>query len=77
MIGMNKNTTSSTEEYIDQSNPASLIERTSILNAYYFPRVDGAELYSTASPVNSFRFILNFYFNQNLEILEDKTDINF
>jgi hypothetical protein len=45
-------------------------EVTSILNAYYLPGgYDG--LYETISPVNTFRFILNRYFGQDLEMEED------
>jgi hypothetical protein len=41
-----------------------------ILNAYYFPGgVNG--LYQTISPVNTFRVVLNKYFGQQHEILDD------
>ncbi len=44
--------------------------RMAILNAYYLPKgPDG--LYPTISPVNTFRVILNEYFNQNLPLLDD------
>lgn len=45
----------------------------SILNAYYFP--DGGDylLYDHITPVNSFRILFNYYFNQNFELLEDKS----
>jgi hypothetical protein len=41
------------------------------LNAYYLP--DGGEkhLYSDISPINTFRIVLNHYFNTDLELLED------
>lgn len=46
------------------------VPQTSILNAYYLP--EGAEgLYETISPVNSFRYVLNRYFNQSLPLLPD------
>jgi hypothetical protein len=48
-------------------------EGTGILNAYYLPGVDNAVLYDEISPVNSFRIILNEYFNANLELLPDRT----
>jgi hypothetical protein len=48
-------------------------EGTEILNAYYLPGVDNAVLYDEISPVNSFRIILNEYFNANLELLPDRT----
>ena len=41
------------------------------LSAYYFFNQDYTHLYGTISPVNSFRIILNTYFNQNLPLLED------
>jgi hypothetical protein len=48
-------------------------ERTSILNAYYFPEVEEGYLYPSISPVNSFRLLLNAYFRENYELLEDRT----
>jgi hypothetical protein len=53
---------------IDYGN---LEARMSILNAYYFPQGGDAELYSSISPVNSFRVIMNEYFNGNLPLLPD------
>jgi hypothetical protein len=49
-----------------------LVERHSILNAYYFPNGEYNSLYSDITPVNSFRIVLNEYFGQSLELLEDK-----
>ena len=44
--------------------------RMPILNAYYFP--DGADgLYQTISPVNTFRVVLNKYFGQQYEMVDD------
>ncbi|OGI06665.1 MAG: hypothetical protein A3I68_06310 [Candidatus Melainabacteria bacterium RIFCSPLOWO2_02_FULL_35_15] len=47
-----------------------------ILNAYYLPDV-GKErlLYSSISPVNTFRIIFNLYFGQNFKLLEDDSYI--
>lgn len=45
--------------------------RMTILNAYYLPGKGSASLYPTITPVNSFRIILNEYFNQELELLPD------
>jgi len=46
--------------------------RYNILNAYFLPDQDYDELlYSTISPVNTFRIIFNQYFNENFEILDD------
>lgn len=41
-----------------------------ILNAYYLPEYAG-ELYSTISPVNTFRFVFNKYFDGKYDMLED------
>ena len=49
-----------------------LIERYSILNAYFFPDQAYEALYPSISPVNSYRVILNQYFGANLELLEDR-----
>ena len=47
-------------------------QRLPILNAYYLPGVQTDKiLYSTISPVNSFRVVLNSYFGQALPLLED------
>lgn len=48
-------------------------ERFSILNAYYFPDGNYQRLYPTISPVNSFRVILDTYFNTRLGRLPDYT----
>ena len=55
-------------------NNESMTERMSILNAYYLPD-QNTELiiYDSITPVNSFRLILNAYFNTNYELLEDKS----
>jgi hypothetical protein len=55
------------------SDKGCLWERTSILNAYYFPDHRTDELYPGITPVNSFRAILNTYFGANLDFLADKT----
>ena len=49
------------------SSPRS---RMSILNAYYLPGVT-ASIPATITPVNTFRVILNIYFGQSLEYLDD------
>ena len=48
-------------------------ERMSILNAYYLLGKDTELIYDGVTPVNSFRLILNEYFNGDLEILDDKS----
>ena len=48
-------------------------ERMSILNAYYFPDRDYSDLYPSISPVNTFRIILNKYFQYDYDILRDES----
>jgi hypothetical protein len=49
-------------------------ERMPILNAYYLPGVQMDKiLYPSISPVNSFRVVLNSYFEQSLPLLEDES----
>jgi hypothetical protein len=46
--------------------------KTNILNAYYLPGSEYSTLYSTISPVNSFRIVLNEYFlDEDLPLVED------
>jgi hypothetical protein len=47
-------------------------ERFGILNAYYFPDQDYERLYPSISPVNSFRVVLNQFFDQDYEMLDDR-----
>lgn len=50
------------------------MEKMPILNAYYLPGIKTKDvLYPSISPVNSFRLILNSYFDQNLTLLEDRS----
>lgn len=44
----------------------------SILNAYYFPDGDYAQLRADITPVNTFRVVLNKYFGADYELLEDR-----
>jgi hypothetical protein len=43
------------------------------LNTYYFSDKDYAMLYDSISPVNTFRVVLNKYFNARLPLLKDST----
>ena len=45
--------------------------RLSILNAYYISDEAKASLYSTITPVNSFRVIFNHYLDTDYPLLED------
>ncbi len=54
---------------LEQTIPA---ERFGILNAYYFPDQDYALLYSSISPVNSFRVVFNQFFDLDFALLPDQ-----
>ena len=47
-------------------------ERLGNLNAVYFPNLDYNHMYETITPVNTFRIILNEYFDDEYELLQDK-----
>jgi hypothetical protein len=49
-----------------------LFERMSILNAYYFPDQKYEALKSSMTPVNSFRIVLNHFFQQNMPLEPDR-----
>ena len=53
---------------LEQTIPS---ERFGILNAYYFPDADYASLYPSISPVNSFRVVLNQFFETDYALLPD------
>lgn len=57
---------------MEELDDSCLRERYSILNTYFFPDKDYSQLYPTITPVNSFRVILNQYFDAKLELLEDR-----
>ncbi len=61
--------------YLDWQDPKRTVmkERMSILNAYYIPNEENIGLYEDISPVNSFRLILNRYFDMSLPLLEDES----
>jgi len=50
--------------------------RQTILLAYYFPANGSAKLYSTITPVNSFRLIFNQYFGASYPLLPDQTYVS-
>jgi len=50
--------------------PSSPQQRMRNLNVYYLPDAN-APVYSTITPVNTFRIIFNTYFGQNLPLLKD------
>ena len=59
---------------INWKNPdeSMILQRLSILNAYYVPEISENQFYENITPVNSFRIIFNDYFNGNYKILEDR-----
>ena len=50
-----------------------LKERMRIFNAYYLPLNGNDILYDSITPVNTFRLILNFYFDSNYKLLKDQS----
>ncbi len=56
--------------------PASINERTGIINAYYFHDQRYDALYPHITPVNSFRVMLNQYFGQSLPLLDDRVFVS-
>ena len=56
--------------------PEFLAERFPILNAYHLPGGAAAQLYPEITPVNSFRLILNQYFDYDLPLLPDRSFFN-
>ena len=58
----------------ESADETDMHERMSILNAYYLPDGKGdLPLYQSISPVNSFRVVLNTYFDAGLELLPDRS----
>ena len=57
------------------ASDGTLKERFFILNALYLPGVGTSDLYSSMTPVNTFRFIFNKYFGADLDLLPDKNYI--
>lgn len=57
------------EQEVAKSN---MKEQHAILNVYYFPGQKYDLLYKTITPVNSFRIVLNTFFDGHYELLSDK-----
>lgn len=55
----------------------ALRARMSILNAYYLPIPCQQDLYSSITPVNSFRVVFNCAFNASYEFLDDVTYLGY
>lgn len=52
---------------------AILEDRLPILNAYYFPGLSDMNLYSSITPVNTFRLLFDKYFNGKYPLLNDQS----
>lgn len=63
------------EDSWGKANNNLLREKFPILSAYYLPGVDNSILYSSITPVNSFRAVFNLYFGTNLPLLPDRNYI--
>jgi len=50
----------------------TLRHKFAIFNAYYLPDVDKTSLYSSITPVNTFRLIFKLYFDEKYDLLPDK-----
>ena len=57
--------------------PEILQESVAILNGYYFPGHDYSALYPNMSPVNTFRVILNQFFDKGYSLLPDRSYFSF
>jgi hypothetical protein len=59
---------------LDWNNPSEkgLRERLAILNAYHLPNGGSELLYPSITPVNSFRVVFNYYFNETDSLVEDQ-----
>ncbi len=57
----------------ERASRTQLLQKMSILNAYYLPGVETVPLYPSITPVNSFRLVFNLYFNTDFELLPDKS----
>jgi len=53
-------------------NNETMLRKMKIFNAYYLGGNETELLYDSITPVNSFRIILKEFFNENLELLDDK-----
>lgn len=59
-----------------ENTPQELLYRAAILNAYYMPAECVDDVYSSVSPVNSFRIVFNCVFDESNSMLEDVTYFN-
>lgn len=64
--------TTNENKLFNPNNPTSVLERSSILNAYYLPEKCREYLYNGISPVNTFRVVFNCLYNTKLPLLQDE-----
>ena len=59
--------------YLDWDSPedSNMDERFSILNAFHLPGVENPSFHDGQTPVNSFRIIMNEYFQADYPLLPD------
>ena len=58
---------------MEQPTEKMLRERMRIFNAYFLPQGGNDLLYSSITPVNTFRVIFNFYFGTSYELVDDQS----
>jgi hypothetical protein len=63
-------------QLVPSANIEGVKERMAILNAFYFPDGDYSMLTDDVTIVNTFRIVLNKYFNEELEMLENRNYIS-
>ena len=51
-------------------------EKHKILNAYYIAGRSDIPFYKTITPVNSFRMVLKYYFNRNIDLIPDTISVD-
>ena len=56
----------------DDMTETMLKERMGILNAYFLPDGGKKHIYSSITPVNTFRFVFDHYFNAGLGLIDDR-----
>lgn len=61
---------------LTDTTSSSQYERMHILNALYLPDFDYSQINPDHTPVNTFRVILNAYFGENMELLENRSYIS-
>ena len=58
-----------------KENERNIKLRSSILNAYFLPKINNDLLYNSITPVNTFRVIFNHYFGAGYDLLKDQVHV--